>query len=155
MELNDRIAEMTKAQLTNSSQFLVDVVITGNRAQQKILVVVDGDDGVTIEDCARISRAISSELDELDLIEGKFTLEVSTPGVDQPLKLKRQFKKNEGRGFKIVLKDKSILEGTLVATDELAVELEYEEKVNKKKEMLRRSIPFDQIDKAFVQISFK
>ena len=146
---------MTKAQLTNSSQFLVDVVITGNQAQRKILVVLDGDNGVTIEDCAKVSRAISSELDELDLIEGKFTLEVSTPGVDQPLKLKRQFKKNEGRGFKIVLKDKSILKGTLVAADESKVELESEEKVNKKKEVLRRSIPFDQIDKAFVQISFK
>ncbi|MEQ9592489.1 MAG: ribosome maturation factor RimP [Cyclobacteriaceae bacterium] len=143
------------AQLTNSSQFLVDVVITGNQAQRKILVVLDGDNGVTIEDCAKVSRAISSELDELDLIEGKFTLEVSTPGVDQPLKLKRQFKKNEGRGFKIVLKDKSILKGTLVAADESKVELESEEKVNKKKEVLRRSIPFDQIDKAFVQISFK
>ncbi len=146
---------MTMAQLTNSSQFLVDVVITGNQAQRKILVVLDGDNGVTIEDCAKVSRAISSELDELDLIEGKFTLEVSTPGVDQPLKLKRQFKKNEGRGFKIVLKDKSILKGTLVAADESKVELESEEKVNKKKEVLRRSIPFDQIDKAFVQISFK
>ncbi|MEQ8304119.1 MAG: ribosome maturation factor RimP [Cyclobacteriaceae bacterium] len=155
MELNEKIAEMTMAQLTNSSQFLVDVVITGNQAQRKILVVLDGDNGVTIEDCAKVSRAISSELDELDLIEGKFTLEVSTPGVDQPLKLKRQFKKNEGRGFKIVLKDKSILKGTLVAADESKVELESEEKVNKKKEVLRRSIPFDQIDKAFVQISFK
>lgn len=157
MDLNTQIEEMATSLLTKPGHFLVEVVISGNRVQKKLIVIIDGDNGVTIEDCANLSRSLSNKLDETDLIPEHYTLEVTTPGVDFPLKLKRQYKKNVGRGFKVTLKDKSVVKGKLVNTLSDSIELEYEEKTGKgkKKELKKMDIPFDMIDKAFVQISFK
>ncbi len=158
MDLGAKINEMASELLSEPDHFLVDVVITGNRGQKKVIVIIDGDNGVTIEDCALLSRAISAKLDETELIPEKYTLEVSTPGVDFPLKLNRQFKKNVGRDFKISLKDKSQLTGKLIAALDDTIQLEVDKKRSKKgnkKEVEEMVIPFDRIDKAFVQISFK
>ena len=157
MDLNTQIEEMANSLLPKPSHFLVEVVTSGNRVQKKLMVIIDGDDGVTIEDCAQLSRSLSSQLDETNLISENYTLEVTTPGVDFPLKLKRQYRKNVGRGFKVTLKDKSIVKGTLINTHSDSIELEIEEKKakGKKKELKKMDIPFDMIDKAFVQISFK
>jgi len=144
--------------VTEPGHFLVDLVISGNRVQKKVVVIIDGDEGVTIEDCAKISRALSVKLDEGGLIEGNYTLEVSTPGVDFPLKLKRQYKKNIGRSFKITLTDKSMVKGKLIDSDDESIQVELEEKAGKKSiknDVKIVEIPFDKIDKALVQISFK
>lgn len=157
MDLNARIEELVNSLLSKTEHFLVEVVISGTRVQKKVVVILDGDHGITIEDCVALSRALSERLDEEDLISENYSLEVTTPGVDSPLKLKRQYKKNEGRGFKITLKDKSQIKGKLVASGEETISLEYEEKVGKgkKKELKTMEIPFNLIDKALVQISFK
>lgn len=157
MDLNPRIAELVNSLLSKPEHFLVEVAISGNRVQKKVVVILDGDQGVTIEVCAALSRALSDRLDEENLIPENYTLEVTTPGVDSPLKLKRQYKKNEGRGFKITLKDKSQVKGKLIASGEESISLEYEEKTGKgkKKELKTMEIPFHLIDKALVQISFK
>lgn len=155
MDLNEKIAKMAISHLADPDQFLVEVIISGSRVQKKIVVIIDGDNGVTIEDCAKLSRSLSTELDEENLIEEKYTLEVSTPGIDFPLKLKRQYKKNVGRGFKITLKDKTIIKGILKSATEESILVEVEEKAGKKKEVKTMDIPFDQIEKAFVQVSFK
>lgn len=133
----------------------MDIVISGNRVQKKVVVIIDGDEGVTIENCAKLSRALSAELDDEELVPENYALEVTTPGVDFPLKLKRQYKKHIGRGFKISLIDKSEIKGKLIGSTEEFIELEIEEKINKKKEVKTMEIPFDMIDKALVQISFK
>jgi ribosome maturation factor RimP len=158
MDLNVRISEMVTSLLTEPGHFLVEVVVTGNRIQKKVVIIIDGDDGVTIEDCAKLSRALSEVLDEEELIEENYTLEVTTPGIDAPMKLKRQYKKNIGRGFKISLKDKSLVKGKLIGSNEQSIQIEFEEKTEKKSkkmEMKTMEIPFDMIEKAFVQISFK
>ena len=158
MDLGAKINEMASELLTEPDHFLVDVVISGNRGQKKVIVIVDGDEGVTIEDCALLSRAISAKLDETELIPEKYTLEVSTPGVDFPLKLKRQYRKNVGRDFKISLKDKSQVVGKLIAALDETIQLEVSKKGSKKgnkKVVEEMVIPFDHIDKALVQISFK
>lgn len=157
MDLNTQIEEMATSLLMKPGHFLVEVVISGNRVQKKLIVIIDGDNGVTIEDCANLSRSLSGKLDETNLISEHYTLEVTTPGVDFPLKLKRQYQKNVGRGFKVTLKDKSVVKGKLVNTTADSIELEFEEKTGKgkMKEMKKMDIPFELIDKAFVQISFK
>ncbi|MEQ9414417.1 MAG: ribosome maturation factor RimP [Cyclobacteriaceae bacterium] len=152
------ITEMAASFLKEPHLFLVEVIISGNRAQKKVVVIIDGDEGATIEDCAKLSRALAAKLDEEETIPEKYTLEVSTPGVDFPLKLKRQYKKHIGRGFKITLTDKSLVKGKLIGTSDEAIEIAFEEKTDKKskkKEMKTMELPFDMIDKAFVQISFK
>ncbi|MEQ8423420.1 MAG: ribosome maturation factor RimP [Cyclobacteriaceae bacterium] len=146
---------MTASLLKDPAHFLVDVAVSGNRVQRKVMVIIDGDQGITIEDCAKVSRALSAMMDEKNLIEENYTLEVTTPGVDSPLKLKRQYKKNVGRGFKVTLDDKSVVKGTLVTADDSSIQVEVEEKGKKKKESKTIDIPFDKIDKALVQISFK
>lgn len=158
MDLSANITEMATSSLSKEPHlFLVDVVISGNRVQKKVVVIIDGDEGATIEDCAKLSRALSAKLDEEEIIPEKYTLEVSTPGVDFPLKLKRQYKKHIGRGFKITLADKSQVKGKLIGSNDEAISIEFEEKDKKSKkiEMKTMELPFDMIDKAFVQISFK
>jgi ribosome maturation factor RimP len=81
-------------------------------------------------------------------------LEVSTPGVDQPLKLKRQYHKNIGRKLKVTT-GQHILEGKLVDVGEEKIKLEQEFGEGKKKETKSIEIPFSEIDKTFVLVSFK
>ncbi|MGE0587012.1 MAG: ribosome maturation factor RimP [Cyclobacteriaceae bacterium] len=156
MELADKIEEMAQSQLTDTAHFLVNVDVTGGANQKKVLIVMDGDNGVTIEDCAKVSRGLAALLDEQGLISQHYTLEVTTPGLDSPLKLVRQYKKNIGRSLKVTLNDKSQLKGKLAAANEKSIQLDAEYKNDRKKtETKKVEIPYEQINKALVQISFK
>lgn len=66
-------------------------------------IFADTDSGITIDQCAELSRSISAVLDREDIIAGGYRLEVSSPGLDHPLKLLRQFKKNRGRELKVTM----------------------------------------------------
>ena len=146
--------ELAEASLLNSGQFLVDVVAS-SRNISKITVIVDGDEGVTIGDCGLISRELSKKLDDVDFGTDHYVLEVSTPGLDHPLKLKRQFQKNKGRGLKVHRKDKSIVLGKLLSTDGEIITLKQETKEGKVTTENDVIIPFEDIEKAFVMVSFK
>jgi ribosome maturation factor RimP len=140
--------------LSGSSFFMLDVTISGGNAP-KIRVVIDGDKGVSIDDCAQISRKLNDAIDGSGLADD-YTLEVTTPGVDQPLKLIRQFPKHMGRYLKIFLKEGQTLTGKLIGVGETQVTLE--NPAGKKKssvEERQTEIAFQEIEKTFVQISFK
>ncbi len=155
MDIAQKIRELAEAHLADASHFVVEVVI-GKHKPYKVSVFVDGDQGITIDHCSNLSRALSEDLDKLDLIADNYTLEVGTPGLDQPLKLKRQFVKNIGRNLKVVKKDKTILQGKLAAVSEEGVTLEVEQKEKgKKAEIKPVEIPFSEIEKAIVMVSFK
>lgn len=155
MDIAQKIQELAESHLTDASHFVVDVVISKHKPH-KVSVFLDGDKGITIDHCSDLSRALSEDLDKLDLIKENYMLEVGTPGLDQPLKLKRQFVKNIGRGLKVVRKDKSIWQGKLTAATDGGVTLEVEEKVKGKKTELKAvEIPFSEIEKAIVMVSFK
>ncbi len=68
-----------------------------------LTVVIDKDGGVTIDDCEALHRAIDAPLDELDPIEGSYTLNVSSPGLDRPLKLDWDYKRNLGKRITLKL----------------------------------------------------
>jgi ribosome maturation factor RimP len=156
MELIEKIRDLAHSALTDESHFIVDVIFSGKQNfSKKVMVIVDGDKGVTIDDCALISRQLSNKLDESNLVDDHYLLEVSTPGLDHPLKLKRQFKKNAGRNLKVHLNDKNIVQGKLVAADEEKITIEQEVKEGKKIELKTREIPYSEIEKAFVLVSFK
>lgn len=96
----------------NPNLFLINLEIVGHN---QILVVIDGDKGVSVNDCIAVSRKIEHNLDRE---EEDFSLEVTSSGVSQPLKLPRQFKKNIGRKLSVVTESDKF-EGELVgATDE-------------------------------------
>src|SRR5438132_13963530 len=98
----------------------------------KFTVILDGDKGITIDDCATLSHKVNNELDKL--LEEQYSLEVSTPGLDHPLKLHRQFVKNAGRGLKVHTTDKKVIAGKLTSTEIEKIILETENKEGKKGE---------------------
>jgi ribosome maturation factor RimP len=154
MDIKAKLTELAEASLQNPSLFLVEV-IASTRVGAKFSIIIDGDNGVTIDDCTSLSRELSQKLDEIEIEAEHYTLEVSTPGLDHPLKLKRQFHKNKGRGLKVHRKDKSIAEGKLADVDDEKIVLK--EDVREGKLMIQKEviIPFDDIERAFVMVSFK
>jgi len=102
--------------------FLVEIKVTpGNN----IKVFLDADNGVTIDTCIRINRALYKQIEEDSLFpNGDFALEVSSPGVDEPLKLYRQYKKNIGRTVEVLLNDETKKQGKLIEVnnDEIIIE---------------------------------
>ena len=95
----------------NESLYLVEVSISTNN---KIQIVIDGDNGVPLSECIRISRTVDNSLDRET---EDFSLEVSTPDIAHPLKLKRQYIKNINRILKVKTADEEI-EGTLQEADD-------------------------------------
>ena len=100
-----------EALVLNETLFLIDLSISTNN---KILVTVDGDNGVSLSECIRISRNVEHNLDRED---EDFALEVTTPDISHPLKEKRQYKKNINRILKVKTAEEEF-EGTLTAADE-------------------------------------
>jgi ribosome maturation factor RimP len=154
MDLAVEIRRLAESKLANESQFVVDVVLSSRQGPRKVLIFLDGDQGVSIDDCADLSREMAQALDENNWISDNYTLEVSTAGIDQPLKLARQYKKNIGRRVRVKLKDASI-EGTLTGSDAEKIVLAEEIGTGKKKEVKTREIPFTEIEKTLVMVSFK
>lgn len=154
MDIVEEIKRMAAATLTDPSHFLVDVVVSSRQGPRKVLVIVDGDQGIDIDTCARVSRDLSKALDEVTWMEENYTLEVSTPGVDHPLKFQRQYAKNIGRSLKVKLADRTV-EGKLAAADAEKITLQEEKGSGKKKEVTTLDIPLAEIEKAFVLVSFK
>lgn len=155
--LMDLVEEIRNAVTRNLSpdKFIVEVLIFGKKIPKRVLVIIDGDAGVTIDDCADISRKLSKELENPSFFGGEnYILEVSTPGLDQPLKLRRQFQKNIGRNLKVKLQE-SQEEGKLREVTEDHIVILQEKGTGKKKEEKEVRIPFAEIDKAFVMVSFK
>jgi ribosome maturation factor RimP len=154
MDLTAEIRQLVEPTLA-PDQFIVDVVVTAKKGPGKVLVLVDGDQGITIDTCAEISRHLSKALDDRNVIGDNYLLEVSTPGVDHPLKLKRQYAKHIGRTLKIKLLDGTQVEGKLVELKDDELVLSQEIGSGKKKEVKTLTLAFSAIDKTFVLVSFK
>jgi len=131
--------------------FLVDVKLKpGNNIQ----VFADADAGLPLSRCIAYNKALYKLIEEATLFnEGDFELEVSSPGLEEPLKLNRQYQKNIGRLVEVVLKDGRKITGKLLsAMDEIVVE-ETKGK-GKKQEVLKHTLLFDDIKSTKIQIVF-
>lgn len=154
MEISKELRTLADSCLDDQSHFIVDVIISARQGPKKVLVTVDGDNGIGIDDFTEISRRLSGLLEESTLIDGAYTLEVSSPGIDQPLKSLRQYRKNVGRKIRATVDGKPI-DGVLESVTEESIELLETTGTGKKKETKNIQIPFSQIERAFVLISFK
>ena len=154
MEFAEEIKNIITRKLADPNQFLVDVIVKGHKGPKKVLIIIDSDKGVTIDDCANLSREISKAFDDLQLFDDSYMLEVSTPGLDQPLRLARQYYKNIGRRIKVVTHQQAV-EGKLVKVGEDKIKLEQEIGAGKHKETKIIELSFLEIDKTFVLVSFK
>ncbi|MFY9241525.1 MAG: ribosome assembly cofactor RimP [Polaribacter sp.] len=119
MEQSSKVRDLVEEALAlNESLFLIDLSISANN---KIQVLVDGDQGVPLSECIRISRNVEHNLDrEIE----DFSLEVSTPDISHPLKEKRQYRKNVNRILNIKTSEEE-LEGTLVEVDDEKIVLQW------------------------------
>ena len=144
---------MNEALASNAELFLIDFSMS---SAGDIEVVVDGDNGVSLEECIRISRHIEHNLDrEVD----DFSLRVITPDITQPLVNARQYHKNIGRTLKVQTEKEKYI-GTLVSFDDNVITLEWKEKepkpIGKGKHIVakKKEIKLDEITKAIVKIVY-
>lgn len=139
-------------------EFLVDDIFLVNlniKPTNNIKLYLDADSGLPIEKCIRINRALYKSIEEAGMYaEGDFSLEVSSPGVDEPLKHIRQYVKNVGRDVEVTLKDNVSKIGKLVDANEAHITLEISEGKNKKAITKQELIPHEEILKTIVQIKF-
>jgi ribosome maturation factor RimP len=150
------IREFAEASLPDSDLFLVDVTVSDSAVRPKVTVLADGEQGITIDQCATLSRRISKKIEEKYGEELSYTIEVSSPGVDFPLTQPRQFTRNIGRNLKLKLQDGTEKTGKLEEVTETGINLTEEIKQKGKKATYEPvQIPFGEIVKANVVISFK
>lgn len=143
------IATLVENFLQGTEKFLVDVLVKpGNR----VFVFLDGDHGITIDDCVRVSRMLENSLDRET---EDFELNVSSAGADQPLRMPRQYPKNIGRSLHIKLSDERVMKGKLMATNENGITVLTEGDRKKKIGPAEIFIDYPDIVEAKVIISFK
>lgn len=154
MQIEKRVTELVEEKISDRPElFLVEVKMLPNN---KLIIHVDGDQGITIQDCAAISRHVGFHLEEENAIDKAYNLEVSSPGVGEPLKLKRQYDKNVGRDLSVKLASGEIKEGKLLSVggEGITIEAKVKEK-GKKAILVETGIDFNNITETKVLISFK
>ncbi len=156
MDVEKKVTELVEEKITEMGRpdlFLVDVKMHANG---KLVILVDGDKGIGIAECAQISRYVGFRLEEESVLDTAYNLEVSSPGVDAPLVLPRQYVKNMERQLSIKMADGSKREGKLNGLTEDAILLEeIKKEKGKKAETIESVIPLNQITETKVLISFK
>ena len=118
-----------------------------------VRVLVDGEQGITLDDIAQVAQAVSEALDadtDGPLGDEPYTLEVSSPGVDRPLTLPRHWRRNLGRLVAVTLTDHSQVTGRVVAVSDVDVELETDTKGRK----ARRTVALADVARAVVEVEF-
>jgi ribosome maturation factor RimP len=150
----EKIEEFVKHFIEKTgSLFLVEIKSApGN----KVTVLLDGDNGITIENCTSVNKALYKFIEETSLFgTNNFSLEVSSPGVDNPLKLLRQYKKNIGRKVQVTLNDGTKIEGILTQVNDDKIIIEEKTSIkNKKMEIKSTTILFNEIKHTTVLITF-
>ncbi|MEO7524024.1 MAG: ribosome assembly cofactor RimP [Ferruginibacter sp.] len=132
--------------------FLVDIRI---KPINNIKIYLDADNGLGIEKCIKINRALYKIMEEMGIYpEGDFSLEVSSPGIGEPLKLYRQYIKNIGRELEVEFKDSSKKTGKLTSVNETELIIEFTEGKNKKAVVKQETILFSDIKETIVLIKF-
>lgn len=146
---------LNEALLVREDLFLINLSISSSNA---ICVILDGDNGVSLNDCIEISRAIEHNLDR-EVVD--FSLEVTSAGVSEPLKIDRQFTKNIGRKLSVKVQGGGKpIEGTLTGVTENGIQLEYKARVPKEvgkgkvTVVKTEKIDFEVIDEAKVMVIF-
>ena len=152
-ELKDKIHALLEPLLQEDpSYFLVHIKVKPGHI---IRVYIDGDQGLPIKQCTSFNRRLYKAIEEAAWFpEGDFALEVSSPGVDEPLILNRQYVKNIGRIVEVVLNDETVHVGTLKEVTDKDILIEWTAGKGKKAIQESMLIPFENIKSTIVQIQF-
>lgn len=134
------------------THFLVEIRM---KPTNNIKVFIDADEGINLSVLIDYNRKLYKMIEESGMFpDGDFSLEVSSPGLDEPLKSHRQYRKNIGRYVDVLLVDSTKKEGKLIDATEGGILIEYELGKGKKKETRQETILFDQIKNTKIQIKF-
>lgn len=132
--------------------FLVDLKV---KPTNNFKIYIDADNGLPLEKCIKINRALYKTIEEMGLFpNGDFSLEVSSPGVSEPLKLIRQYKKNIGRFVEVTKIDEEKIEGQLLEASEEEITIEKTEGKGKKEIKIQLKVPVSEVKHTIVQIKF-
>jgi ribosome maturation factor RimP len=138
--------------LLQEDVFLVYIKI---KPTNNFKIYIDADGGLPLEKCIKINRALYKQMEEMGLYpDGDFSLEVSSPGIDEPLKLIRQYIKNVGRFIEVVKLDDTRLEGKLLEANEEKISIEIIEGKGKKMTINQLEVPISDIKQTKVQVKF-
>jgi ribosome maturation factor RimP len=152
----EQLLEVKFTEEEYSDCFLIEIA---HHKNNKVEVFIDSDSGISFKTCQRISRYLEQYFDEEQWLGEKYILDVSSPGVDRPLKLTRQYIKNVGRNLEVTDQEGARQKGTLVAADEDKIVIEYIEKYKEgkknKKRTVQKEYTYDTIQQAVVKVSFK
>lgn len=152
MDIVSQVKEWSGAFLPQEF-FVVDVEL--NEHGRKLGVYIDGDKGIDIDTCKSLSRHLSEKLDEVDYGAEPYSLEVSSPGADRPLRSTRQYAKHVGRELEVKLLAHTELLGRLEAVNENSITLSLKDKKKGYRDAPQKEIAFGDIASASVVISFK
>ena len=125
--LADRIRAFAEETVTGTDLYVVDVEVRGHKGSRVVSVYLDADEGAGVDDLATASRQLGFVLETEEIVDGAYRLEVSSPGVDRPLTLPRQYPRHIGRDLKVTyLKgaDEVRAKGRLAAASADALTLE-------------------------------
>lgn len=114
--LSTRLTELAVPLIDAAELELVELEVRGSHGSRVVEVIVDADDGVDVGALAQLSRDLGAVLDREDPIDGKYTLRVSSPGVDRPLRRPRDFERNLGRPVRVVRRQPTDLPGEVTGT---------------------------------------
>ena len=123
-----RLVQLLTPAVEATGHDLEDVSVSPAGKRRVVRVVVDRDGGITLDDVAAVSRAVSAlldeaEVDEPDLLGGAYVLEVSSPGVDRPLTAPRHWRRSAGRVVTATLTDAETITGRVLESDDRQVQL--------------------------------
>ncbi len=154
MQVEDRVRALVEEKIADRADlFIVRIKMHSNGVLE---ILMDGDHGIAIEDCVQISRHVGFHLEEENVIDRAYRLEVSSPGIDTPLLMHRQYLKNIGRSVRVTTAEQEKREGKLIEVSETGITIT--EKVKEKGKKAAEQtvvIPFENIVETKVLISFK
>lgn len=151
-QLKDIIENEITAYFTGKDLFLVDIKVLSNG---KIEIFADSPSNITIDECVQISRYIHQHLEVNNLMTDNLSLDVSSPGIDEPLKVPQQFQKQLNKQVDVVLKNGLKITGELLSADELEIKIKEVIKIKKSETIEEHTFRFDEIKSVKKHFNFK
>jgi ribosome maturation factor RimP len=147
-----QVIELLDGEFARAGYEIEDVVIDAGARPPRIRVIADGDTGLDLDTIAALSRSASSLLDAVKGIQGRYVLEVSSPGVDRPLTSEKHFRRARGRKVELALADGTQVIGRVgeVSGSTLALVV----RDDRARDWTVHVVPLEQIVKAVVQVEF-
>jgi ribosome maturation factor RimP len=143
----ENIREISRQVAEENNLFLIDLIVRGSESSRVIEVFIDGENNITADECALVSREISKQIDEKELLKS-YRLDVSSPGVDRPLIFLKQYPKHLNRLFEVEFNssgESSIFKGKLISIEDEVLTFQSNKEIK---------IKFQDIVKAKVLVSF-